>query len=285
MGGCTFEKDEQGPGGIFWIDPEFDAGIGELWDVGELCSRLIPLRAEILAGDLRPLYLAFLGVSFDYANDDEENPEAPVPAGLGQLTDAQSALVELLSISLDLVDAAADKSPPLSAREDSAATYSAWLREQPQSIKDQWLTCWMQDAGLTARADMLDEFRKGQFTSLWPTVQSDRTLDDLQAAADQMQQRRDDQAAAKNARERVERLAEIAENLHRYLDEAEDILAARRHSQYSRAAKMLAESREAAQGTAKADLAEQHLQKLLTKYAKRSAFIAELRKHGLVPNQ
>src|SRR2546421_3855002 len=56
-----FHRDKQGPGGILAVDPYYDAGgLDELWNLDELIGRLIPLRAEILDGDLRPLYLAHL---------------------------------------------------------------------------------------------------------------------------------------------------------------------------------------------------------------------------------
>src|SRR5438270_5136561 len=54
----SFLKDKQGPGGILSMDPNYEPGdLEELWEVDALLDRLIPLRGEILNGDLRPLYL------------------------------------------------------------------------------------------------------------------------------------------------------------------------------------------------------------------------------------
>jgi hypothetical protein len=69
-------------------------------------AALSPLRAELMRGDLRPAYLAWLlAVSADDLEDDAEEP--PVPVGLATLTAEQEAMVEFLHIDGDLVAAAA----------------------------------------------------------------------------------------------------------------------------------------------------------------------------------
>ena len=79
-GGLEFLKDKQGQGGILSISPYHEAGDqDELWDVHEILDRLVPLRAEILEGDLRPLYLAHLAMMSDDEHDPEETTEGPVP--------------------------------------------------------------------------------------------------------------------------------------------------------------------------------------------------------------
>src|SRR5947209_2173943 len=83
--GPPFLKDKQGQAGILSIAPYFESGEqDELLDLNEILDRLVPLRAEILEGDLRPLYLAHLAVMSDDEHDAEETTEGPVPAGLGK---------------------------------------------------------------------------------------------------------------------------------------------------------------------------------------------------------
>jgi hypothetical protein len=66
---------------------------------------ILGVRAELAAGDLRPLYLAWLAGygswerdewAFDRDHDDESEP--PVPPGLSTLTAAQRALAEFLRL-------------------------------------------------------------------------------------------------------------------------------------------------------------------------------------------
>ena len=72
-------------------------------------SALAPLRAELMRGDLRPAYLAWLlAVEADDIADDAKEP--PVPAGLAELTAAQEAMIDFLRIDVDLVAAAASGS-------------------------------------------------------------------------------------------------------------------------------------------------------------------------------
>lgn len=83
-------------------EPEYEQSQGSL-------AALSPLRAELMGGDLRPAYLAWLlAVSAGDLEDDAEEP--PVPAGLAELTSAQEAMVEFLRIDVDLVWAAASGS-------------------------------------------------------------------------------------------------------------------------------------------------------------------------------
>ncbi|MEF8726928.1 MAG: hypothetical protein V5B34_01710 [Accumulibacter sp.] len=59
--------------------------------------RLMPMRDELLRGDLRPLYLGWLaGASGGELREDAQEPE--VPPGLSELSPPQQALVEFLEI-------------------------------------------------------------------------------------------------------------------------------------------------------------------------------------------
>jgi len=103
-----FRKDRKGNNGTLVIDPYYEAGeLDEIWDVGELFGRLVSVRAELLDGDLRPLYLAHLAARHDSCQDQETTREAPVPAGIGSLTSGQAALAEFYGISDSLIEAAA----------------------------------------------------------------------------------------------------------------------------------------------------------------------------------
>ncbi|OWK37861.1 hypothetical protein [Fimbriiglobus ruber] len=115
----SFVKDERGPGGNLCIEPCSESDdLEELWDIDDLVDELAPLRAEILEGDLRPLYLAHLAVSRDSNHDPEETTEGPVPGGLDKLTDAQQALAKLYGLDDSLLAAAAAKAPPLTGSSD-----------------------------------------------------------------------------------------------------------------------------------------------------------------------
>lgn len=180
-----FLADKQGQGGTLEIQPDHEPGdLEELYDVGELLDRLIPLRAEILSGDLRPLYLAHLAMSRDGNHDPEETIEGPVPAGLDQPTDAQRALARLYDLSPALLAAAAQGAPELPpASVDVKVEYVRWLGGQSDAAKNAWLAELMDDARSTMRAEIVAAFRHQQSLPSWPTAALKRSIAELEGAA------------------------------------------------------------------------------------------------------
>lgn len=92
--------------------------------------RLLPLRDELLSGDLRPLYLGWLaGVAAHEVNDKESEP--PPPPGLSCLTTAQQALAAFLDIDQDLLTAirkASKEISPLPASHEDEQL-EVWIAE------------------------------------------------------------------------------------------------------------------------------------------------------------
>ncbi|MGF1601640.1 MAG: hypothetical protein ACFCU8_06410 [Thermosynechococcaceae cyanobacterium] len=83
------------------------------WVEGEgWLSRLLPLRDELLRGDLRLLYLTWLRVAPAHRYELEDDPvEPPIPPNLGQLSPALDAFIDLVEMDPDFVTAAAQGSP------------------------------------------------------------------------------------------------------------------------------------------------------------------------------
>ncbi|MDJ0718547.1 MAG: hypothetical protein QNJ54_30705 [Prochloraceae cyanobacterium] len=110
------------------------------WVEGEgWLPRLLPLREELLVGDLRLLYLVWLRVAdlLSPAIAEEEAQEPPIPPNLNQLSEAQLAFIELVELDLDLVTAAAQASsiyhPP------SELPLSNWLNALSEAEKNKFL--------------------------------------------------------------------------------------------------------------------------------------------------
>lgn len=112
-------------------DGGWDDQDGEGW-----LSSIISVRAELAAGDLRLLYLAWL-LSVGLEELDEDEVEPPVPAGLGDLSAALLSLVDFLHIDPDLLTAAAEAST--SSRGTAAPSQkqlTTWVRGLPDKEKD-----------------------------------------------------------------------------------------------------------------------------------------------------
>jgi hypothetical protein len=281
--GLEFLKDNEGQGGILSISPSHEPGDQEeLWDVNEILDRLVPLCTEILEGDLRPLYLAHLAVMSDAEHDPEETTEGPVPAGLGNLTAPQRALADLFGLGDALVAAAAEgnSAPPVQA--DAGGLHARWLASLPQATKDAWLLDWLADAHSSARRDMLAECRKSRPTAAWPTVQADRTIADLQKAAEDIHKNAVRKAAEKAAQQRAKRLADMAADPTPTLRETERLVKLCSRDSYMEIAKLLKDLREALAGTKGSDLAEMQAQKLKKDNPTLKLLTSELRRAGLL---
>jgi hypothetical protein len=278
-----FVQDKKGPGGTLAIEPFLQPGdVEELWEFDHILERLVRLRAEILDGDLRPLYLAHLAIACDGEHDPEETKEAPVPAGLKELSDAQCALTELYGLSASLIAAAAQASPTLPPRIESRNQYAEWLQGQPERTKDLWLAQWMADPHSNVNREILAEFRKSRSATLWPSIRRDRTIAELKTKAEEIQHEADQKAAAKAATQRAKKLAGMATDPTRTLRETEELAARRNGEAYRQIATLLAELREALAGTGQSRLAEQHAQKLRNNNPTLHLLISELRREGFL---
>lgn len=279
-----FLPDKQGPGGILSIEPMHEpGGLEELWEIEELVDRLVPLRAEILAGDLRPLYLAHLAASRDDDHDRETTKEGPVPAGLENISDAQHGLAELYDLSDSLIAAAAQGSAPLASQSDARVDYAAWLQGQPAATKDEWLAKWMADSHCDARRQMISEFHASRQTPLWPTASLNRTMAELESIAESLHAAAKLKASAKAARERAKRLEKMAANPMPAIRETEELVSERSTNAYRKIATILADLREALAGSKDAHLAEKQARKLKDKNPTLRVLVKELRGKGFLP--
>lgn len=117
------------------------------YDASTLLSAIVGVRAELAAGDLRPLYLAWLAAYGRWERDEDvfdrdadDDLEPPVPPGLDTLTAAQQALADFLRLDDHLIASAAAASPPLNETAADPADLAAWVACLPVAEKDRFLT-------------------------------------------------------------------------------------------------------------------------------------------------
>ena len=281
----TFTKDKAGKGGILAIQPYFEPdGLDEIGNPRKWLDRLIPLREELLEGDLRPLYIAHLAASFDDNHDREEAVEGPVPAGLAEVTAAQRALAKFHGLSRAMLAAAAGKSPPLSG-DAPGQNFHKWLMSLSSDVKDKWLADWMANANSSARMELLLAYRQSQPKSGWPTVKTGRTIAALESEAKAVQDRMDAEADAAAQRERAKTLAKVARNPKSHVKQVHNLVDQRSTSSYEEAGAILADLRDALAGSKQASLAADLAVELHNKYRNRSTLTTALRNNGLLPKK
>lgn len=196
----------------------------DYWDetAGDLGS-MVAARSELLAGDHRLLYLAWLmGIQWDHVDDEDTEP--PVPAGLKELSGALAAIADFLDIDEDLIAVAAEASPALT--HEPAAGLADWIAALPTAEKDKLLAMVADGEGAQVQAHLLRRFR-GSTATRNASAPSVRTAAQLWAAA----------GARKSAREEAETRVRRAE---------EERQAAARAAAYSKRLDHLATKSEAA---------------------------------------
>ncbi len=114
------------------------------WIEYELGS-LIPIRDELMEGDLRALYITWLAsqcMMYGYEEDQEEEDYEiivpPVPPAFSKLTEAQQALAELLQVPEELLVAASRHSAgtmPSTQKDD----FAEWVELLPADRKNEYL--------------------------------------------------------------------------------------------------------------------------------------------------
>jgi hypothetical protein len=87
-----------------------EEGGGEWVEGGDWLSSLSRLRDDLLEGDYRALYLAWLAAA-ELQDADDAELEPPVPPGLGEPSPPLASFVELFGLDAHLLQAAAEASP------------------------------------------------------------------------------------------------------------------------------------------------------------------------------
>jgi hypothetical protein len=135
-------------------------GEGRDWEDSERwMDSLIPLRADLMRGDMRALYLGWL---FCLQNQ-ELSPHAtepPVPAGLAKLPAPLQSFAQFLGLERDLIRAAADRSRNLSAPSPSRATLAEWITAMPEAEKNALLLAMAEGNDSCSRIDLLRRFNQ-----------------------------------------------------------------------------------------------------------------------------
>ncbi|WP_440105194.1 hypothetical protein [Streptosporangium sp. H16] len=184
-------------------------------DAENSLSAVVGVRAELGAGDLRPLYIAWLSAfgrwerdedAFDHTAEDELEP--PVPAGLGSLSAGQQALADFLRLDPDLLAVAAEASPAPVVVKDDPRRLAKEIAKLTETEKDELLLRVVRDQGAQVRMELLRRFRgePGGDTDDLPR----RSVAELLDAAAERRQEREREEAARHAAQEARRERERA---------------------------------------------------------------------------
>jgi hypothetical protein len=256
-----------------------EAGLGWIEGEGWLGS-LIGLRDAILQGDYRVLYLAWLkGLALVY-DVDEDALEPPVPPGLGQLTPALRSFVELFDVDEDILQAAAEHSTKLEPQAVGEGDLRRAIAALRPEEKDDFLLRLVQgepqlSLALKRRLGVLSD---GFQCSAEPR----RTVAEILAAAEEMEERRlAAEAAAAEAR-RIAELDRLARRGDEVWDEVDALIQKSQAKAYDEAVRLLARLRDLAEHQGQQATFQEQLSQIRDQYSRRSSLMRRLQDAGLM---
>jgi hypothetical protein len=268
-------------------DGEFD----EEWlDGSGLLASIVPVRAELMAGDSRLLYLAWL-LAVQNREVDEDAVEPPVPPGLGRLSAALSAIAEFLRIDPDLIAVAAERSAPLNA-DDTLTKLSGWLAQLPEESKDAFLLRVARGDGARVRTELLTACLRatgpvqtddGSARSAETLVtESRRRRGDRQRVAEELARRRAEERRRTAERARENHLRELAGRQDQAWREVVDLVERRTAADYDAAAGLLYELAEVCRREGTSETFNDRVQQLRREQRRKISFIQRLDRLGMV---
>jgi len=265
----------QEEGGVGWVE-------GEGW-----LPRLLPLRDDLLSGDMRLLYLAWLRLvtaSGYYGSDLEDDPlEPPVPPNLDKLSPALQAFVELVELDPDIVTAGAQASPKHEAK--TAPSLEDWLPQLPEAERQEFL---LKLVRREPNVDMLLIKRlkelAGVGESTLQAVPGQRRYSDLEKIADdikakhrQRELKRQQKEAAAAQKQRIKYLESLAPKESQIWEQVTDFIQIKQAYAYDEATKLLRDLRDLAQQQDRLPEFSRRFERLKQDYSNRPALMRRLK--------
>ncbi len=269
-----------------------DSGDWYAEEGGEWLSSLIPLRADILAGDYRCLYLGWL-TALELGELDDDDLEPPVPPGLGALNEALESLADFFCISEDLI-AAAEQSAELAQRTLSTESTAAWVAALPTHEKVTIIASLLDgsDRNLSARLRQraLDEILGAPDGDGSETPR--RNVAELKARAEVLRLEREKREEQERARAKAKRAREEAARREKHLQslvgkeeslwkKIDSLIKLTQPKPYDEALETLLDLRDLAARSGQQDAFKKRAAALYAANTKRPAFAARIRKAGL----
>lgn len=261
------------------LDISFPDEDGGHWFEGEArLSALAPLREDILAGDYRALYLAWLLAAA--ANDIDEELEPPVPPGLKELSAPLAEFVRFFQLDPFLVQAAAQASQPL--RPAPVPALDALSARLPRAECDAFLRRLAEGEPLLA----LKFNRRLQELAGPPArpqaAATRRTWAELRETAERLRQAEARRQQAEAEAKRVKDLQDFAPRAPQAWRDVQALVEEKKARPYDEAVALLVKLRDLAVFRKRLAEFEARLSSLQAQYAGRPAFQERLRKAGLV---
>ncbi|USR91633.1 hypothetical protein NEA10_02585 [Phormidium yuhuli AB48] len=256
-------QDDEGM--VNWIE-------GEGW-----LPKLLPLRDDLLAGDLRLLYLAGLRAYVSAMTYSDEDPiEPPLPPNLKTLTPALKTFVEFVELNPDLVTAAAEASPGYKAA--STPSLEEMLPRLTEAERDDFLLKLLRQEPHVDRQLMNRLKELAGATSAPPPAaeQKRRHFSQLVALSEEMKATRKQQENEAAQRKRQKDLEALAPKVETTWERVLYLIGRKQGYAYDEATDLLRDLRDLARLQGELPAFRLRLQRLQSDYSNRPALMKRL---------
>ena len=189
------------------------------WEEGEgYLSPLISLRSDLIRGDYRCLYLAWLFCAqMDEIEDDEEEP--PVPANLGNLNASLESFADFMRLDKDLIQVAAENSIAEQKSVQNGQKLKIWIGGLPNSEKDTIIFRLINDNDPHIGNELLQRFRETlSIKDAQNNEKASRIVMKLLQKAEAYTKEKDRQIAEQKAKEKARKEKEAVIARKKYLN-------------------------------------------------------------------
>jgi hypothetical protein len=266
-----------------------EEGFDEWMEERGLLSTLGRLRDDILQGDYRALYLAWLKAmsqeSDDYDEDEDDpdnffnDPEPPLPAGLKQLTPPLKALADFFEIDPFLISAASERSQNLTPLQE--ADFAPLISRLTRQECDEFLLKIVnaEPGAITALRKKLFSFEKST-----PRVETNpRTFGELLKNSEKLREAESRRQAAENRKKHIAEMQELAKREAQTWQEIENLVqSGYTASNYEYATTLLSKLQQLSEFQETQANFMTRVRELGERYKKRTALIDRLKKKGWI---
>lgn len=253
----------------------------EWMEEGDWLGMVAPLRADILRGDYRALYLAWLHAVELYHPYEiaEDEPEPPLPPGLKNLTAPLQAMADFFGIDKTLLAVAAEASPEQS--EEAKIDWAAAIAQLPREECESFLLRLAQDEPHLA----LTFQRRLQTMMAMPQPQMippQRTVKDLLALQKARAEAERKRRAEATRLRRQQELADLERREPQIWAEIEPLIGLAKADAYDQATNHLVNLRELAQRRGELEIFKARVNTLAERYRRKSSLIERFRRNKLL---
>jgi hypothetical protein len=255
------------------------------WIEGEgLLDELIDLREELIQGDFRILYLAWLDASeraLEIEDIDEETLEPPVPNGLKQLSNSQKAYIKFLNIDSGMVAVASQKSGEL---EDETIDIEQLIDDIPEEKKYEFLV--RLSRGEQNLSAVFNRYVYDSTTPNQPQKAEDKTerrsISTIISLAEAWHKKEKEKRYKQQEIAKKKSLELLAKNKDRVWEKIYQFIDEVNGTAYDRAVERLKELQELSKYQGEEALFQQEVAKIKSTYSRRQALLRRMRSVGLV---